>query len=70
MGKTLSDREWIGMCRREILDDFMRKRAKSLGAKLVNGLFMGYDYDQPDGEKGSFVGEAAHAGASDAAQCL
>ena len=28
------------MCRREVMDDFLRKRAKSLGANLVNGLFM------------------------------
>lgn len=29
--------EYIGMCRREILDGFMRDRAASLGAKLING---------------------------------
>ena len=26
VGKTLSDKEWIGMCRREVMDDFLRKR--------------------------------------------
>jgi len=30
--------EYIGMCRREVLDSFLRDRAASLGAKLVNGL--------------------------------
>ena len=40
VGQTLNDKEYIGMCRREVMDDFLRKRAKSLGANLVNGLFM------------------------------
>jgi len=40
VGKTLSEREWIGMCRREVFDDFLRKRAKQNGAKVVNGLMM------------------------------
>ncbi len=30
--------EYIGMCRREIMDAFMRDRAAELGANLVNGL--------------------------------
>ncbi|MEG4519736.1 MULTISPECIES: geranylgeranyl reductase [unclassified Microcoleus] len=29
--------EYIGMCRREVLDGFLRDRAASLGAKLING---------------------------------
>jgi geranylgeranyl diphosphate/geranylgeranyl-bacteriochlorophyllide a reductase len=29
--------EYIGMCRREVLDSFLRNRAKSLGANLING---------------------------------
>ncbi|MEY3868603.1 MAG: geranylgeranyl reductase [Microcoleaceae cyanobacterium] len=29
--------EYIGMCRREVLDGFLRNRAKSLGANLING---------------------------------
>jgi len=29
--------EYIGMCRREVLDGFMRDRTASLGAKLING---------------------------------
>ncbi len=30
--------EYIGMCRREVLDSFLRDRAAGLGAQLVNGL--------------------------------
>jgi geranylgeranyl reductase len=30
--------EYIGMCRREILDAFLRNRAADLGAHLINGL--------------------------------
>ncbi|HEY9693050.1 MAG TPA: geranylgeranyl reductase [Oculatellaceae cyanobacterium] len=29
--------EYIGMCRREVLDGFLRDRAAKLGAKLING---------------------------------
>jgi geranylgeranyl reductase len=30
--------EYIGMCRREVLDGFLRNRAAELGAHLINGL--------------------------------
>jgi geranylgeranyl reductase len=30
--------EYIGMCRREVLDSFLRNRAADLGAHLINGL--------------------------------
>ena len=30
--------EYIGMCRREVLDGFMRDRAAKLGANLINGI--------------------------------
>ncbi len=33
-----SENEYIGMCRREVMDAFMRDRASDLGANLVNGL--------------------------------
>ncbi len=33
-----SDKEFIGMCRREVMDAFMRDRAAELGATLINGL--------------------------------
>ena len=32
------DDEYIGMCRREVMDSFLRNRAADLGATLVNGL--------------------------------
>ena len=37
IGSTLQDDEYIGMCRREVLDGFLRDRAAKLGAKLING---------------------------------
>ncbi|HEY9647552.1 MAG TPA: geranylgeranyl reductase [Chroococcidiopsis sp.] len=37
IGSTLKDDEYIGMCRREVLDGFLRSRAEKLGAKLING---------------------------------
>ncbi len=33
-----TDNEYIGMCRREVMDAFMRNRAAELGANLINGL--------------------------------
>jgi geranylgeranyl reductase len=33
-----NDSEYIGMCRREVLDAFLRDRAATLGTQLVNGL--------------------------------
>jgi len=35
--KIRNQDEYIGMCRREILDGFLRDRAVRLGAKLING---------------------------------
>ncbi|KEF43456.1 MAG: geranylgeranyl diphosphate reductase [Cyanobium sp. CACIAM 14] len=35
--------EYIGMCRREIFDAFLRNRAAALGAHLVNGLVQSID---------------------------
>jgi geranylgeranyl reductase len=37
IGQTLSPDEYIGMCRREILDGFLRDRAEKLGTKVING---------------------------------
>ncbi|NES20845.1 MAG: geranylgeranyl reductase [Symploca sp. SIO3E6] len=33
----INEDEYIGMCRREVLDGFMRNRAAELGANLING---------------------------------
>ncbi|MGB0560511.1 MAG: geranylgeranyl reductase [Spirulinaceae cyanobacterium] len=48
IGQTLKDDEYIGMCRREVLDGFMRDRAASLGANLINGTV--YQLDIPSSE--------------------
>lgn len=37
IGGTLKDDEYIGMCRREVLDGFMRDRAARLGTTVING---------------------------------
>ena len=50
IGQTLKDDEFIGMVRREVLDDFLRQRAKSNGATLINGLFIGMTMPQAKGE--------------------
>ena len=47
VGKTLSETEYIGMCRREVLDAYLRDRAKSLGATVYNGLFMRMERVRP-----------------------
>merc|ERR1719199_1724500 len=49
VGKTLNDKEWIGMCRREVFDDYLRNRASGLGANLINGLYMGMEQEGSDG---------------------
>ena len=41
VGQTMSDSEYIGMCRREVFDEFLRKRASESGATTINGLFLG-----------------------------
>ncbi|CAE8613384.1 unnamed protein product, partial [Polarella glacialis] len=50
IGQTLKDHEYIGMVRREVLDDFLRKRASENGAQLINGLFLGMQLPQKKGE--------------------
>lgn len=47
VGKTLNEREYIGMCRREVMDDFLRKRAAKFGANVVNGLMMRMEQPAP-----------------------
>jgi hypothetical protein len=49
VGKTLSETEWIGMCRREVFDDYLRKRAEKVGANILNGLFMRSEQQGQDG---------------------
>lgn len=69
VGQTLSEKEYIGMVRREVLDDYLRKRAGENGANIINGLTktitckddespikVSYsDYGKADGTKVSFM---------------
>lgn len=50
IGSTLKDEEYIGMCRREVLDGFLRDRAASKGAKLINGTVHTLDIPQSEGQ--------------------
>jgi geranylgeranyl reductase len=45
--------EYIGMCRREVLDSFMRDRAAGLGATLIHGKMI--HLELPDTEKGEYT---------------
>lgn len=52
IGQTLKSNEYIGMCRREVMDTYLRDRAISLGTKAINGLVT--DIVCPKGE-GKYV---------------
>lgn len=68
IGRTLKPHEYIGMVRREVLDEHLREKAKSLGATVINGLFLKMDkpkdnvspyvlhYNHYDGSKGAGMG--------------
>lgn len=43
IGDTLKPDEYIGMCRREVMDKYMRDRAIEMGAECVNGLVTSID---------------------------
>lgn len=49
IGETLQADEYIGMCRREVLDKYIRDRAIDYGAEIVNGLVSSIDI--PDNHK-------------------
>ena len=53
VGRTLSDTEYIGMCRREVMDDYLRKRAEEKGASLLNGLLL--RLERPEGPSGPII---------------
>jgi geranylgeranyl reductase len=53
IGSTLKDDEYIGMCRREVLDGFLRDRAAKLGANLINGTV--YQLDIPGNDKDPYT---------------
>lgn len=67
IGGTLKDEEYIGMCRREVLDGFMRDRAAQLGTTIINGTMHkleipsssgSYILHYADHSSGSLEGEA------------
>uniref|UniRef100_M4DHD1 Geranylgeranyl diphosphate reductase, chloroplastic n=1 Tax=Brassica campestris TaxID=3711 RepID=M4DHD1_BRACM len=43
IGRTLKEHEYIGMARREVLDQYLRERAEKSGATVINGLFLKMD---------------------------
>lgn len=45
--------EYIGMCRREVLDGFLRNRAAKLGANLINGTV--HRLELPQSENGAYT---------------
>merc|ERR1712070_800312 len=49
IGQTLKPDEYIGMLRREVMDDYLRVRAIEFGAKPVNGLVQGIELPKEDG---------------------
>ncbi|MDJ0533217.1 MAG: geranylgeranyl reductase [Xenococcaceae cyanobacterium MO_207.B15] len=53
IGQTLKDDEYIGMCRREVLDGYLRDRAAKLGANLINGTV--YQLDIPNNDKDPYT---------------
>jgi geranylgeranyl reductase len=53
IGSTLKDDEYIGMCRREVMDGFLRDRAAQHGAKLINGTV--HTLEIPTTETGAYT---------------
>jgi geranylgeranyl diphosphate/geranylgeranyl-bacteriochlorophyllide a reductase len=53
IGQTLKDDEYIGMCRREVMDSFLRERAAKFGAKLINGTV--HKIEIPGNDKDPYV---------------
>ena len=53
IGGTLKDHEYIGMCRREVLDGFLRDRATDLGAHLINGTV--HKLEIPGNDKDPYI---------------
>mgnify|MGYP002777706551 FL=1 len=53
IGATLKQDEYIGMCRREVLDGFLRERAASCGAVVINGTM--HTLDLPTNDRDPYV---------------
>jgi geranylgeranyl diphosphate/geranylgeranyl-bacteriochlorophyllide a reductase len=52
IGQTLKDDEYIGMCRREVLDGYLRERAAKLGTQIINGTL--HKLEIPDNDKAPY----------------
>merc|ERR1719484_289243 len=52
IGSTLKDDEYIGMCRREVMDGYLRDRAVKLGAEPINALVTSIDCPAPGDDLG------------------
>jgi len=52
IGQTLAPNEFIGMCRREIMDGYLRDRAVEYGAQAINGLVTKVDVPSDKSAKG------------------
>ncbi|KAF7123884.1 hypothetical protein RHSIM_Rhsim12G0156000 [Rhododendron simsii] len=49
IGWTLKPHEYVGMVRREVLDAYLRDRAATAGANVINGLFLKMDMPKKTG---------------------
>ncbi len=63
------DHEYIGMCRREVLDAYLRDRAASYGAKLINGMMMHLDIPTNDRDPYTLYYHEASQGGQPGRQC-
>lgn len=50
-----AESEYIGMCRREVMDKFMRDRAEELGTKIINGLVTDIDVGTDPDKSGPYT---------------
>jgi geranylgeranyl reductase len=55
IGQTLKPHEYIGMVRREVLDNYLRNRASENGANVINGLFLKMDSPTPGNATAPYV---------------
>jgi geranylgeranyl diphosphate/geranylgeranyl-bacteriochlorophyllide a reductase len=53
IGQTLKHGEYIGMCRREVMDGYLRDRSVKFGAKLINGTV--HTIEMASGEKDPYT---------------
>lgn len=53
IGQTLKEDEYIGMCRREVLDGFLRDRAAKLGTTVINGTL--HKLEIPTNDKDPYI---------------